>query len=216
MSSKQAMLYYTVHSQYVTCGDAFRPGANPCQIHASTLNTHPSDVIRLSTDLRFYDTTRPYDKACPQNRVLHLNLANTRIALDTPLLSRVGAVSPFRSDHANIKQRRPVDGCNQQGVMKPVDLEITLFGIYQLLITFSLLIWVNGACRRQISLQGGGDSTATGRLDRVRGFGNRIRMTRKAVDSKLLSPSELPIEKLSRPDNIFVWQYKTITVTAMT
>ncbi|KAI5458761.1 hypothetical protein BGZ63DRAFT_492537 [Mariannaea sp. PMI_226] len=35
---------------------------NPFTIHASTVNADPDSVIRLSTDLRFYDASRPYDK----------------------------------------------------------------------------------------------------------------------------------------------------------
>ena len=32
------------------------------QIHASTVNCDADSVIRLSTDLRFYDPSRPYDE----------------------------------------------------------------------------------------------------------------------------------------------------------
>jgi phytanoyl-CoA hydroxylase len=34
------------------------------QIHASTINHDPDNVIRLATDLRFCDSSRPYDKVC--------------------------------------------------------------------------------------------------------------------------------------------------------
>jgi phytanoyl-CoA hydroxylase len=33
------------------------------QIHASTINNDPDNVIRLATDLRFCDSSKPYDKA---------------------------------------------------------------------------------------------------------------------------------------------------------
>lgn len=36
----------------------------PHQIHASTINNDPDNVIRLATDLRFCDSSRPYDKVC--------------------------------------------------------------------------------------------------------------------------------------------------------
>ncbi|KAJ5624203.1 hypothetical protein N7510_000512 [Penicillium lagena] len=35
---------------------------DPFVIHASTVNTDPKSTIRLSTDLRFYDASRPYDQ----------------------------------------------------------------------------------------------------------------------------------------------------------
>lgn len=31
------------------------------QIHASTINNDPDRVIRLATDLRFVDSSKPYD-----------------------------------------------------------------------------------------------------------------------------------------------------------
>jgi phytanoyl-CoA hydroxylase len=34
------------------------------QIHASTINNDPDKVIRLATDLRFCDSSKPYDKVC--------------------------------------------------------------------------------------------------------------------------------------------------------
>lgn len=34
---------------------------NPFAIHASTLNYHKNNVIRLATDLRFVDSSRPWD-----------------------------------------------------------------------------------------------------------------------------------------------------------
>lgn len=34
---------------------------NPFTIHASTLNHDPNNVIRLATDLRFVDTSKPWD-----------------------------------------------------------------------------------------------------------------------------------------------------------
>jgi len=33
----------------------------PHAIHASTINNDPDNVIRLATDLRFVDSSRPYD-----------------------------------------------------------------------------------------------------------------------------------------------------------
>ncbi|KAJ5289609.1 uncharacterized protein N7443_009862 [Penicillium atrosanguineum] len=35
---------------------------NPHMIHASTINNDPDNVIRLATDLRFCDSSKPYDK----------------------------------------------------------------------------------------------------------------------------------------------------------
>lgn len=32
------------------------------KIHASTVNNDPDNVIRLATDLRFCDSSKPYDK----------------------------------------------------------------------------------------------------------------------------------------------------------
>lgn len=32
------------------------------QIHASTINHDPDNVIRLATDLRFCDSSKPYDQ----------------------------------------------------------------------------------------------------------------------------------------------------------
>lgn len=34
----------------------------PHMIHASTINNDPDNVIRLATDLRFCDSSKPYDK----------------------------------------------------------------------------------------------------------------------------------------------------------
>jgi phytanoyl-CoA hydroxylase len=34
----------------------------PHTIHASTINNDPDKVIRLATDLRFCDSSKPYDK----------------------------------------------------------------------------------------------------------------------------------------------------------
>lgn len=34
------------------------------QIHASAINNDPKNVIRLATDLRFVDSSRPYDTVC--------------------------------------------------------------------------------------------------------------------------------------------------------
>ena len=36
----------------------------PCQIHASAFNEDPERVIRLATDLRFCNTSRPWDTVC--------------------------------------------------------------------------------------------------------------------------------------------------------
>jgi len=33
-----------------------------CKIHASTVNYDPNNAIRVGTDLRYVDKTRPYDK----------------------------------------------------------------------------------------------------------------------------------------------------------
>lgn len=35
---------------------------NPFAIHASTLNHDPNNVIRVGTDLRFVDSSKPWDK----------------------------------------------------------------------------------------------------------------------------------------------------------
>ena len=34
------------------------------QIHASTINNDPDRVIRLATDLRFVDSSKPFDEVC--------------------------------------------------------------------------------------------------------------------------------------------------------
>lgn len=36
--------------------------SNETQIHASTMNHDPTNVIRVGTDLRFVDFSRPWDK----------------------------------------------------------------------------------------------------------------------------------------------------------
>ncbi|KAL4774915.1 hypothetical protein BDW60DRAFT_180723 [Aspergillus nidulans var. acristatus] len=36
----------------------------PHAIHASTINKDSEGVIRLATDLRFCDSSKPYDKVC--------------------------------------------------------------------------------------------------------------------------------------------------------
>jgi hypothetical protein len=37
--------------------------SNETQIHASTMNYDPTNVIRVGTDLRFVDSSKPWDKA---------------------------------------------------------------------------------------------------------------------------------------------------------
>lgn len=42
------------------------------QIHASTINHDRDHVIRLATDLRFVDTSKPWDEVCPLEYTLAL------------------------------------------------------------------------------------------------------------------------------------------------
>lgn len=37
---------------------------NPFMIHASTVNEDPDNVIRLATDLRYADSSKPWDSVC--------------------------------------------------------------------------------------------------------------------------------------------------------
>lgn len=42
------------------------------QIHASTVNNDPNNVIRLATDLRFVDQSKPYDEV--RHLILFVNI----------------------------------------------------------------------------------------------------------------------------------------------
>lgn len=46
----------------VSCFTRMENLANPTQIHASTVNRDPKNAIRVGTDLRYVDKTKPYDK----------------------------------------------------------------------------------------------------------------------------------------------------------
>lgn len=53
-----------LHTPYTVCiGDIGRElTADSIQIHASTMNFDPSNVIRVGTDLRFVDASKPWDE----------------------------------------------------------------------------------------------------------------------------------------------------------
>jgi phytanoyl-CoA hydroxylase len=48
--------------------------ANSCQIHASTLNHDPNNVIRVGTDLRFVDGSKPWDTVSRTAPIVYLLL----------------------------------------------------------------------------------------------------------------------------------------------
>lgn len=55
-----------LHSPFAVCqtdsiGSLKRPKADRRQIHASTINHDPNNIIRVGTDLRFVNGARPWD-----------------------------------------------------------------------------------------------------------------------------------------------------------
>ncbi|GIK02787.1 hypothetical protein Aspvir_006848 [Aspergillus viridinutans] len=53
----------------------------PHTIHASTINNDPDNVIRLATDLRFSDSSKPYDKQY-KYRIMASQIGNLVAAFD--------------------------------------------------------------------------------------------------------------------------------------
>ena len=68
-SSHQIQGYAGVFADDLLCGvlhlavKVFNETDN-IQIHASTMNYDPDNIIRVGTDLRFVDSSRPWDKVC--------------------------------------------------------------------------------------------------------------------------------------------------------
>ena len=62
-----------LHNPFAVCFNAhFGTPVDMCQIHASTMNHDPKNIIRVGTDLRFVDSSRPWDKVGPVNRFLDM------------------------------------------------------------------------------------------------------------------------------------------------